>query len=96
VVKIDLAEQVRADLSGDLSPYLDRPHFTPRQLQLIHLLARGLDSSEIAAELGITERTVKAHCDLIRLKMGLSSRIKIPATYREMTGIDPYLEGEKQ
>lgn len=67
---------------------------TPRQKQIVHLLARGYGHSDIEAELGITERTVKAHCDQIRQRLGIKRRGAIPAAYREATGIDPYLEGE--
>jgi DNA-binding CsgD family transcriptional regulator len=63
-------------------------HLTPRQLEVIHLLSQGYDSSEIATELGITPRTVKVHCDAVRRELGVKSRGLIPNAYRA------YLKGE--
>lgn len=57
-------------------------NLTPRQLEVTELLCQGYDSSEIATELGITERTTKAHCDAIRRELGVKSRRKIPNAYR--------------
>ena len=65
---------------------------SPRQKQIVHLLARGYDDAEITAELGITARTVKSHCDTIRAKLGIKTRHKIPSGYRTLTGLDPWEE----
>jgi DNA-binding NarL/FixJ family response regulator len=62
--------------------------FTPRQLQIVELLARGCCAVEIAEQLGISARTVKAHCDLLRDKLGVRRR-EIPYAYRRVTGRDP-------
>ena len=43
------------------------------------LIARGLTSREIAAELIVSERTVDTHADHIRTKLGLRSRTDIAA-----------------
>jgi DNA-binding NarL/FixJ family response regulator len=46
---------------------------TPREVEIIRLLAGGKANKEIAAELGITIRTVETHRAKIMLKLGLHS-----------------------
>jgi DNA-binding NarL/FixJ family response regulator len=46
---------------------------TPREIEIIRLLAEGKANKEIAAELGITTRTVETHRAKIMLKLGLHS-----------------------
>lgn len=47
---------------------------TDRELEVLKAVARGERSKEIAARLGITERTVKAHLASIYNKLGVDSR----------------------
>ncbi len=47
---------------------------TDRELEVLKAVARGERSKEIAAQLGITERTVKAHLAGIYNKLGVDSR----------------------
>jgi NarL family two-component system response regulator YdfI len=47
---------------------------TERELQILQAVARGERSKEIAFELGISERTVKAHLSSIYSKLGVDSR----------------------
>jgi len=46
---------------------------TPRETGIIRLLAEGKSNKEIAAQLGITVRTVETHRATIMLKLGLHS-----------------------
>jgi DNA-binding NarL/FixJ family response regulator len=46
---------------------------TPREIEIFRLLAEGKSNKEIAAELGITLRTVETHRARIMMKMGLHS-----------------------
>ncbi len=46
---------------------------TPREVEIIRLLARGKANKEIAAELGIAIRTVETHRANIMLKLGIHS-----------------------
>src|SRR5882724_6281070 len=46
---------------------------TPREVEIIRLLAEGKANKKIAAELGITIRTVETHRAKIMLKLGLHS-----------------------
>jgi two-component system NarL family response regulator len=62
-------------------------HLTPRERDVLRLIARGLDNVEIAGELGISPRTAKNHVSNILSKLGLSSRIQA-AIYAVKEGID--------
>ncbi len=66
-----------------------RPALTTRQRQVVELIAAGCSNEEIGCQLGISARTVKAHCDVLRQKLGVSRRRHIPAAYRALTGDDP-------
>ena len=51
-----------------------REALTPRELDVLRLLARGLPNKLIARELGIAERTVKTHVSSIFGKLGVTDR----------------------
>ena len=65
------------------------PSVTPRQLQVIELIAAGCSNEEVGERLGISPRTAKAHCDVLRQKLGVARRRQIPVAYRLLTGKDP-------
>ncbi|MFN2469419.1 MAG: response regulator transcription factor [Gaiellaceae bacterium] len=65
------------------------PHLTERQRQVVELIAEGCSNDEIGERLGISGRTAKAHCDVLRQKLGVTRRRHIPAAYRAATGDDP-------
>jgi len=64
--------------------------FTRRQTQVVALIAAGYSADEIAASLGISARTVRAHCDALRAKLRVPRRSQIPAAFLWRTGIDPF------
>lgn len=49
-------------------------NLTERELEVLNAVARGERSKEIAVQLGISERTVKAHLASIYNKLGVDSR----------------------
>jgi DNA-binding CsgD family transcriptional regulator len=65
------------------------PTLTPRQKQVVELIAAGCSNEEVGERLGISPRTAKAHCDVLRQKLGVARRRQIPRAYRELTGDDP-------
>jgi DNA-binding NarL/FixJ family response regulator len=47
---------------------------TPREREVLEALARGLGNKQIAAELGVSERTVKFHVSSLFVKLGAGNR----------------------
>jgi two-component system nitrate/nitrite response regulator NarL len=58
----------------DLAPEPLIEELTPRELEVLRLLAEGLPNKAIAHRLGISEHTVKFHVNAIMSKLGAQSR----------------------
>jgi two-component system, NarL family, response regulator LiaR len=67
-----LMEEVAAG-GGTNSP----DSLTPREREVVGLIARGLSNKRIALELGIAEKTVKTHVSSILGKLGLTDRTQV-------------------
>jgi DNA-binding CsgD family transcriptional regulator len=57
------------------------PPLTPREHQLLHLVAGGANSVRIAAELGLSTRMVRTETQSILEKLGVHSRLEAVVRY---------------
>jgi len=61
---------------------------TPREVEVVRLLAEGMSTREISVKLRVTEHTVRNYLSVIYDKLGVSSRVELAlyAVTREDTG----------
>lgn len=69
-------EEVRDFLAPDVARGAESPWaaLTPRERELLELIARGRDNAQIAAALGLSEKTVRNHITSIFAKLDVENR----------------------
>jgi two-component system nitrate/nitrite response regulator NarP len=62
------------------------PSLTPRERELVELVRQGLRNRDIAAQLGVTEGTVKVYLHAIFDKLGVDNRTELAMRGAELLG----------
>jgi DNA-binding NarL/FixJ family response regulator len=71
-----LIEEFAASSPAAATPPKGLDELTARELEVFKLIARGLSNAEIAAELIVSETTVKTHVARVLMKLGLRDRVQ--------------------
>jgi len=85
----ELVEAIRAvhagrrplpeEVAACLAERIPRPQLSPRELEILRLIARGESNKEIAARLAISEGTVRVHASNVFAKLGCGDRAQAVA-----------------
>ena len=83
--------ELTSALLKDISPHVttrqtDKDTLTPREIDVLLLLARGYTNRQIAQELNLSQRTIEGHRSSLVGKLGFSSRVEL-MNYVEERGL---------
>ena len=84
--QVQLSKEAARRLIGHVDLSDDPAELTPRESEVLRLVAAGLANKQIGFSLGITEKTVKTHMGNILRKLGVLSRTEA-ALYAVRTGL---------
>ena len=77
------------------APAPEFDELSPRELEVLRLLATGKTNSEIAAELIVGETTVKTHVTRILMKLGVRDRVQAVVLAYETRLVSPCIPTDK-
>lgn len=84
--RVHLAPEAAARLMREVRAPESPDALTARETEILMLLARGKANKQIASDLYVSEKTVKAHVSAILMKLGVQSRTQA-ALYAVRTGL---------
>jgi DNA-binding CsgD family transcriptional regulator len=65
---------------------------SPREREVVELIAAGLTGRQVAERLGIAVGTVRAHAQMARMKLGVGAGVRLVAWLAERGGWSTYDE----
>jgi DNA-binding NarL/FixJ family response regulator len=83
ISRFTLAARGQVELPAELR------QLTPREREVLRLVARGLSNVEIARDLVVEENTVKTHVSRILMKLGLRDRVQAVVLAYELGFVTP-------
>ena len=84
-----LVERFASRSADTAAIHRDLSTLTPRELEVLRLLAQGLSNAELAAHLHLSEATVKTHVARILAKLGLRDRVQAVVVAYETGLVSP-------
>jgi DNA-binding NarL/FixJ family response regulator len=72
-----LIERFAPSTSARPATHADLSELTPRELEVLQLMARGMSNAELAEHLVLSEATIKTHVARILAKLGLRDRVQV-------------------
>ena len=84
-----LPEPEQKDSPTDLNSNSPLERLTPREREIAGFISRGDSNKEIAIQVNVTQRTIKAHVTAIFQKLELSNRIQLALFIREHNRLSP-------
>ena len=67
-------KRLSSEVAAEIAEHVTDDALTPREIDVLHLIAGGNANKEIAARLSLTEETVKSHVRNILAKLGAHDR----------------------
>ena len=99
MIRKDLLETIRAVHSGrrhvppevaaGLAEHVAMDQLSEREISVLRIVAQGISNKNIAAELEVTERTIKGHMSSILSKLGANDRTHAVTIAMRRGFIDP-------
>ena len=63
-----------AEIAAELANHIGKDTLTPREVQVLRLLAGGYANKQAGSELGVSEDTIKGHVSSLMDKLGAANR----------------------
>jgi DNA-binding NarL/FixJ family response regulator len=88
-----LVERFAGRDPATVATHRDLAALTPRELEVLQLLAQGMSNAELAARLHLSEATVKTHVARILAKLGLRDRVQAVVVAYQTGLVSPMTPG---